>query len=304
MGSEQVKKTVEELSFLGEVKQNEPLKNHTTWKIGGSAGILYTPIDIASLKKAMELITQRGLKWVVIGKGSNLLVSDKGFDGVVIKLAEDTSPLVVNGTTVTAGGGYPLIKLATVLTRDGLGGLEFAGGIPGTVGGAVFMNAGAHGADMSTILTKAHILYPDGTFRWLTKDELGFSYRTSVLQKNRGICIEAELELTKGDKEAIKAVLQKNKDYRRHTQPWNFPCCGSVFRNPLPDHAGRLIEEAGLKGHRIGGAQVSNMHANFIVNVADATCEDVLNLIAHIKETIKKEKNIDLHTEVEVMGDR
>ncbi|WP_026689995.1 UDP-N-acetylmuramate dehydrogenase [Alteribacter aurantiacus] len=295
---------VKELSTHGEVKTHEPLKKYTTWKIGGPASVVFSPRDITSLEKAMQIITREQVEWFVIGKGSNLLVSDKGFVGVVITLNETIRPMEIEGATVTVSGGYPLIKLATIASRNGLGGLEFAGGIPGTVGGAVFMNAGAHGSDMSSVVKKVRVLYPDGTFRWLDREDLDYSYRTSILQKDPGICVEAVLELTAGDKEQLKAILQRNKDYRRHTQPWNFPCCGSVFRNPLPNHAGKLIEEAGLKGHTIGGAQVSEMHANFIVNKSEASCEDVLALIAHVKKTIKKRNNVDLITEVEVVGQR
>ncbi|PYZ97928.1 UDP-N-acetylenolpyruvoylglucosamine reductase [Alteribacter lacisalsi] len=291
------------LEQTGTVKTVEKLEHHTTWKIGGPASLFYIPQTIESLKIGMSFIKEAGADWFVVGRGSNLLVSDYGFEGVAIQLSERMTPLSINGSEVTAGGGYPLIKLATILSRQGLGGLEFAGGIPGTAGGAVFMNAGAHGAEISDVLVKARILYPDGTVEWKEKDELAFSYRTSALQKDKGICIEAQLSLRIVDRETIKADLQKKKDYRRKTQPWNFPCCGSVFRNPLPDFAGGLIEACGLKGFTIGGAQVSTMHANFIVNRDRASCCDVLNLIRHVKETVCREKGIQLETEVEIIGD-
>ncbi|MFA9557365.1 UDP-N-acetylmuramate dehydrogenase [Evansella sp. AB-rgal1] len=287
---------------VGKVTENEPLKNHTTWKIGGPAKILFEPSSIDGLQKAMVEIIKRKVPWFVIGRGSNLLISDEGIDGIVIKLGEQTASFTQEGETLKVEAGYSLIKLATIISKKGYSGLEFAGGIPGSVGGAVFMNAGAHGSDISKILTKAHVLLPDGTFKWYTNEEMEFSYRTSKLQKEKGICVEAVFELKKGDKETITKEMQGNKDYRRETQPWSYPCCGSVFRNPLPNHAGKLIEEAGLKGYSIGDAEVSTMHANFIVNKGNATAQNVLDLIDYIKETIKKKYGVTMHTEVELVG--
>ncbi|MFZ3588015.1 UDP-N-acetylmuramate dehydrogenase [Bacillus sp. DJP31] len=288
---------------VGKVLVGESIANHTTMKIGGPADLFVEPSSVQGLETTIQFIKKIGIKWRAIGRGSNLLVSDKGIEGVVIKLGDGLDSLEINGTEITVGGGYSLVKLAAVLARKGLAGLEFAGGIPGSLGGAVYMNAGAHRSDMSKIVKKAYVLFEDGTFEWVSNEDLKFSYRTSVLQKERpGICVEAVLQLSEGSTEVIKAELQKNKDYRRDTQPWNFPCAGSIFRNPLPEYAGQLIEKAGLKGYQIGGAQVSELHANFIVNKDRATAEDVLNLINYIQNTIKDKYNIDLHTEVEIIG--
>jgi UDP-N-acetylmuramate dehydrogenase len=287
---------------LGKVLVNEPLKNHTTFKIGGPADLLFEPKDLESLKKAVVYMKEANVPIRAIGRGSNLLVADGGIEGVVIKIGDGLNHLEKSGNKITVGGGYSIIPLATVLSREAYTGLEFSAGIPGSIGGAVFMNAGAHGSDMSKIVERALILFPDGELKWLTNEELEFSYRTSILQKNGGICVEAVLVLEKGDKETIMAELKKNKDYRRNTQPWNFPCCGSVFRNPLPDYAGNLIETSGLKGTQIGGAQISEMHANFIVNTGDAKAKDVLDLISYIQKTIKEKQGIDLQTEVEIIG--
>lgn len=287
---------------LGTVLLNEPLKNHTTLKIGGPADLYYEPKNIESLKTALSYINEVKLPIRAIGRGSNLLVADGGIEGVVIKVGEGLNHLEKSDNTIRVGGGYSLITLATLMSREAFTGLEFAAGIPGSVGGAVFMNAGAHGSDMSKIVEKALILFPDGELKWLSTEELGFSYRTSILQEKGGICVEAVLVLEKGDKETIMAELKKNKDYRRNTQPWNFPCCGSVFRNPLPNYAGQLIESSGLKGTQIGGAQISEMHANFIVNTGDAKAKDVLELISFIQKTIKEKHGVDLHTEVEIIG--
>jgi UDP-N-acetylmuramate dehydrogenase len=287
---------------IGLIKENESLANHTTWKIGGPADVLIEPDSLDSLKRLMKLINTYQIPWRVIGRGSNLLVADGGIEGVVIKLGKGLDHLEIDDDKIRVGGGYPLIKLATVISRQGLSGLEFAGGIPGSVGGAVFMNAGAHGSDISNILKETLVLFPNGNLEWIKGKDMGFSYRTSRLQQEKGICVEAVFQLEKGEKEAIVKHMQANKDYRRESQPWTHPTCGSVFRNPLPDYAGQLIEEAGLKGFQIGGAQISTMHANFIVNVDQAKAEDVVNLISHVKKTIKAKHNIDIETEVEMIG--
>jgi UDP-N-acetylmuramate dehydrogenase len=288
---------------IGKVKQNELLAHHTTIKIGGPADLFIEPSTVENLIKTMEFIKAHKLNWRAIGRGSNLLVSDKGIEGVVIKLGAGINHLEVNGTEILVGGGYSLVSLSTGISRKGLSGLEFASGIPGSVGGAVYMNAGAHGSDISKILTKAHILFEDGTMEWLSNEEMEFSYRTSVLQKKRpGIVVEAVFQLEEGDKAAIVERMQKNKDYRKETQPWNYPCAGSIFRNPLPNYAGKLIEVAGLKGFSIGGAMISELHGNFIVNAGNATAGDVLSLIQHVKDTIFSLYQVKMETEVEIIG--
>ncbi|MCM3726038.1 UDP-N-acetylmuramate dehydrogenase [Neobacillus cucumis] len=288
---------------IGKVKQSELLLNHTTIKIGGPADLFIEPSSVDNLKKVMEVIEKNAMNWRAIGRGSNLLVSDKGIEGVVIKLGSGLDHLEISETEITVGGGYSLVSLATSISKKGLSGLEFASGIPGSVGGAVYMNAGAHGSDISKILTKAHILFEDGSMEWLTNQEMEFSYRTSILQKKRpGIVIEAVFKLSQGDRTAIVAQMQKNKDYRKETQPWNFPCAGSIFRNPLPNYAGKLIEDAGLKGYSIGGAKISEMHGNFIVNAGNATAADVLSLIQYVKDTIFNLYQVKMETEVEIIG--
>lgn len=300
-----MEKFIQELKQMdvGIVKEKEPLANHTTIKIGGPADCFVEPSSVENLQKTMEVINRFHVPWRAIGRGSNLLVSDKGMEGIVIKLGKGLDSLEVNGTLLEVGGGYSLVRLATSIGRQGLSGLEFASGIPGSVGGAVYMNAGAHGSDISKILVKALILFPDGTLQWLSNEEMEFSYRTSVLQKKRpGIVVRAVFQLTEGKREEIQEVMKKNKDYRKETQPWDLPCAGSIFRNPLPHYAGQLIEEAGLKGHQIGGARISDMHGNFIVNAGNATAEDVLSLIQFVKDEIYSSKQIKMETEVEIIG--
>ncbi|AVP47182.1 UDP-N-acetylmuramate dehydrogenase [Bacillus cereus] len=288
---------------VGRVLVNESLARYTTMKIGGPADILIVPKHVAGVEKTLQLVKQYKTKWTVIGRGSNLLVSDQGIEGVVIRLGEGLDHLEVEKHKVRVGSGYPLIKLSTLLSRQGLAGLEFASGIPGSVGGAVYMNAGAHKSDISSVLSKALILFEDGTIDWLTNKELEFSYRASALQTKRpGIVLEVEFQLQAGEREEIVRSMQNNKDYRRETQPWNHPCAGSVFRNPIPHFAGDLVEKAGLRGYRIGGAQISEMHGNFIVNTGGASAQDVLSLIELIKHTIKDKFDVDMHTEVEIIG--
>ena len=201
---------------VGTVKKDEELARHTTMKIGGPADLFVEPTSIDGLKKTMQLVQKHRVNWRAIGRGSNLLVSDQGIEGVVIKLGNNLKDMKLDGTQLTVGAGYSIVALAVLISKKGLSGLEFASGVPGSVGGAVYMNAGAHGSDISKILTDAHILFEDGSLQWLTNDEMEFSYRTSVLQKKRpGIVVEARFQLTEGDKEQIVAVMQKNKDYRK-----------------------------------------------------------------------------------------
>jgi len=288
---------------IGKVKENEPLRNHTTIKIGGPADLFIEPSSVDNLKSVMEVIGRHQTHWRAIGRGSNLLVSDKGIEGAVIKLGTGLDQLEIDDTEIIVGGGHSLVSLSTIISKKGLSGLEFASGIPGSVGGAVYMNAGAHGSDISKILTKVHVLFDDGALEWLSNEEMEFSYRTSILQNKRpGIVVEAVFQLDHGDRSTIVSHMQKNKDYRKETQPWNFPCAGSIFRNPLPHYAGKLIEEAGLKGYSIGGAKISEMHGNFIVNAGNATAEDVLALIQYVKETIFNLYKVKMETEVEIIG--
>ncbi|HEY2420517.1 MAG TPA: UDP-N-acetylmuramate dehydrogenase [Neobacillus sp.] len=288
---------------IGKVKKNEPLSHHTTIKIGGPADLFIEPSSVEDLIKVMNVIKTHHLEWRAIGRGSNLLVSDKGIEGAVIKLGSGLDTFNMNGSEIVVGGGHSLVSLSTLISKKGFSGLEFASGIPGSVGGAVYMNAGAHGSDISKILTRAHILFDNGNMEWLSNEEMGFSYRTSVLQKKRpGIVVEAVFNLSDGDRSIIVSQMQKNKNYRKDTQPWNSPCAGSIFRNPLPNYAGKLIEVAGLKGFSIGGAKISEMHGNFIVNAGNATAGDVLALIQHVKDTIYSLYEIRMETEVEIIG--
>src|SRR5690625_3998678 len=287
---------------VGKVLVDEPLKKYTTIKIGGPADLLIKPSSIDGLIEAIKLLKKHQMPIRIIGRGSNLLIPDEGIRGAVIQLGKGMDHIEINNDQIKVGAGYPLVRLAAIMGREGLSGLEFYGGIPGSIGGAVYMNAGAHGSDTSKILVKAHILFEDGTTAWLTNEEMKFSYRHSILHgEKKGYVLEAILQLDKKDKKEILAEMKKHKEYRRVTQPWDAPCCGSVFKNPLPRHSGQLVEELGLKGHAIGGAKISELHGNFIVTENDASYDDVIALINLVKTEVKKNYNIDLVTEVEIV---
>jgi len=297
---------IEELEELeiGECLFNEPLSKHTTWKIGGTADLMILPRGKEQLISLIKLLGKHSIPWTSIGRGSNMLVSDKGIRGVVIKPTEGLDYVRFEGNTVIAGAAYSFIKLAVMASKQSLTGLEFAGGIPGTVGGAVYMNAGAHGSDVSRIFKSAEIVLSNGELVTYKSDDMKFSYRHSVLQEMSGFVVEASFELEAGDRQVITAEMAKHRERRLLTQPLKSATCGSVFRNPPGDFSARLIEEAGLKGFQCGGAQVSELHANFIINTGQATAKDVFALITHIQGVVKERYGIELIPEVLVMGER
>lgn len=288
---------------IGTYTLQEPLSKHTTWKIGGPADVMVEPKGKEEIAQTIRLLNELGIPWIVIGRGSNMLVSDKGFRGVVINTEKGLNYIHVNDNRITTGAGYSFIKLSVQASKAGLSGLEYAGGIPGTVGGAVYMNAGAHGSDVSRILESAEIVLETGELVTYNVEEMQFAYRHSVLHEQRGIVVEATFRLEPGNREEIAAVFAANKERRLRTQPLAAASCGSVFRNPPRDYSARLIEEAGLKGYSVGGAEVSTMHANFIVNTGQATASDVLTLIGHIQQMISSKYNVELITEVLVVGE-
>ncbi|MDG0793276.1 UDP-N-acetylmuramate dehydrogenase [Cohnella ginsengisoli] len=293
-----------ERSYSGVVKQGEPLAPYTTWKIGGPADLFLVPADAEQLASAIAVLGRHGVPWTVLGRGSNTLVADRGVRGAVIKLGGGFDAARFEGNLVFAGGSYSFIKLSVMAGKEGLTGLEFASGIPGNVGGAVYMNAGAHHSDVSRILKSADIVWEDGSRGTYGNEEMRFGYRHSILHEKRGIVTEAVFALEPGDRKEIAAMLASYKDRRLRTQPLQLACAGSVFRNPEGDHAARLIEAAGLKGAREGGAVVSELHANFIVNEDHATAEDVLALMERVRRTVNERFGILLAPEVLLMGER
>ncbi|MFD3258506.1 UDP-N-acetylmuramate dehydrogenase [Paenibacillus lentus] len=289
---------------VGTVLPNEPMSKYTTWKIGGPADALIVPENTRQLASLIRRLYEEQIPWLMVGKGSNMLVSDKGIRGAVIKLGKEMEQIRFRETEVEAGGGASFVRLSIMAGKEGMTGLEFAGGIPGTVGGAVYMNAGAHGSDVSRIFKSAEIVLETGELVTFNAQDMDFSYRHSILHGSRGVVANAIFTLEEGDRLEIAAAMASYKDRRRKTQPLQQPCAGSVFRNPPGDHAARLIEAAGLKGRSIGGAQISELHANFIVNTGQATAEDVLALMELIKDTIATKYELALVPEVYFVGER
>ncbi|KRF32161.1 UDP-N-acetylmuramate dehydrogenase [Paenibacillus sp. Soil787] len=289
---------------IGEIRTNERLAPYTTWKIGGPADCLVIPQTKEQVAAVIRFLYGRGVPWTIIGRGSNLLVSDKGIRGVVIKLGNALETLRFDGAMVYAGGSYSFIKLSVLAAKEGLTGLEFASGIPGSVGGAVYMNAGAHGSDVSRILKQAEVILDTGELVTMQAEDLEYAYRHSILQTLPGIVTEAVFELQVGERKEIAGAMAAYRDRRRRTQPGQLACAGSVFRNPEGGFAARLIEDAGLKGKRVGGAEISTLHANFIVNTGDATAEDVLTLIGEVQLIVQEQYGISLVPEVLVIGER
>lgn len=292
---------IEEIKKLevGKVIVSPLMKNYTTYKVGGEAIGIVIPNNLEDLIKLMKYINKNNIKYKILGNGSNLLFKDELYEGIIIKL-DNFDNFEINNNVVTVGSGYSLVKLAMKVSKEGLTGMEFATGIPGTVGGAVYMNAGAYKSDMGYIVNKIKVLTPNLEVKTFYNKDLDFHYRTSFLQKNPGyICLEATIYLKKGNDKVILELIKERKSRRKISQPLEYPSAGSVFRNPENDYAGRLIEELGYKGKYLGGAQVSDKHANFIINKNHASATEIRNLILEIKNKVKEEYDIDLKIEQE-----
>ena len=284
---------------VGKVIDKPMLKDYTTYKVGGEAICLVSPFDEESLVKLLCYLKEKNIKYKVLGNGSNVIFDDTKYDLVIIKL-DNFNQLKIINNKIIVGAGYPLNKLALRLSRLGFTGMEFACGIPGTVGGAVFMNAGAYKSDMGYIVSSIKVLTDDYKIKVMQNKELNFHYRSSFLQSHKNyICLEATIHLIKGNADEILELINERKKRRLETQPLEYPSAGSVFRNPKDDYAGRLIEEIGYKGHSIGGAKVSEKHANFIINTGNAKGEDIKKLINEIQDKVKEKYNIELKVEQE-----
>lgn len=290
-------KDIEELE-VGSVLSDVSLKDYTTYQLEGKALGLVIPKDVEGLIILLKYLRENHIKHKILGKGSNLIFSSY-YDGILIKL-DTLDELEIKGSTVRVGAGYPLTKLSNRLSRLGYTGMEFATGIPGTVGGAIFMNAGAYKSDMGYIVKSIKVLTPRYRVVEMTNFELQFHYRTSFLQNHPDyICLEATLLLKKGITDDILQLIEDRKNRRVETQPLEYPSAGSVFRNPEGDYAGRLIEEIGYKGYSIGDAMVSEKHANFIINKGQAKGEDIKNLILEIQDKVKEKYGVELKVEQE-----
>lgn len=294
-------KSIEKLK-IGKVEKNVSLKKYTTYRAGGTAKVIVSPKSIDKLLELLKLLKDNNVEYKILGNGSNLIFNDSVYEPVLIKL-NDINNCDINNNVITVGAGYSLISLAMRVSRLGLTGMEFATGIPGTVGGAVYMNAGAYKSDMGYIVTEVKAINENLEIVTLYNKDLKFKYRSSFFQTHKNyICIEATIKLKYGSKKLIKEVIEDRRQKRISTQPLEYPSAGSVFRNPENDYAWRLINVCGLKGYRIGGAMVSEKHANFIINVGNAKGEDIRNLILYVKDTVKKETGVDLKVEQEFVN--
>lgn len=285
---------------------NEPLKKHTTFRIGGAADLLVTPQSEEQLIKLFKYIKENCIRYVIIGNGSNLLFSDEGYRGIVVKIGSELSSIEAipceNGMIINAGAGTLLSKLALFACENSLTGLEFASGIPGNVGGAVLMNAGAYDGEISQVLVRSTYLDCENLFVCTkTFDEHDFSYRHSSYENDGYLILSASFLLKKGNKEDILSKMKDLNNRRITKQPLEFPSAGSTFKRPAGLFAGKLIEDANLKGYTVGGAKVSEKHCGFVINTGNATCEDVLGVIKYVQNTVFAKFGVELETEVKII---
>ena len=285
------------------VMKDEPMKKHTTFRIGGPADYFVTPESKEEIQAIVELCKKEEIPYSVIGNGSNLLVGDKGYRGVILQIFKKMNQIRVEENKIYAGAGALLSKIAATALSESLTGFEFAAGIPGTLGGAVRMNAGAYGGEMKDVLKSVTVLTDKGEVKTLAKEELELGYRTSVIAKKGYIVLEAVLELQKGEKEKIQAVMDDLKERRVTKQPLEYPSAGSTFKRPEGYFAGKLIQDAGLRGFQVGGAQVSEKHCGFVINKDQATASDVMNLMNQVSDKVYEEFGVRLQPEVKRLGE-
>jgi len=286
----------------GAVRLNEPLARHVSFRIGGPADVLVLPRTVAELSQVVAWLYRAGASFVVLGRGTNVLIADRGVRGVVVKTGRGQEGLRIDGARVTAECGVSLPYLARQAAVRGLAGLEFAGGIPGSIAGAVVMNAGAHGHCMAEVVRAVRVATPSGEQEW-GNAEVAYGYRESRLQHEAAVVLDVALDLTPADPAAVLARLDEWLRHRAETQPLGPPSSGCVFRNPEGDHAGRLIDVAGAKGLRVGGAVVSERHANYILNTGEASAADVIALVALVRGRVRQQFGVELATEIKLLGD-
>lgn len=296
-----IKKIVKEKG-IGKILENVSLKEYTTYKVGGVARYMVFPKTSRKLICLIRYLKDKDIPFMVLGYGSNVLFSDNEYKGVIIKL-DELDEIKFEGNKVKVGSGASLIKVASMSIKKGLTGLEFATGIPGSIGGAVYMNAGAYKSDMGYVVKEVKVLTPDLRVITMVNKEMKFHYRTSFLQKHKDyICLGAVLKLKPGNKEEMEDLVKERKKRRIESQPLEYPSAGSVFRNPEGDFAGRMIEELGFKGLIKGGAQVSSKHANFIINIGNAKAKDIKELIEFVRDSVLEKYHIRLKVEQEFIN--
>lgn len=292
-------------SSQAEIEPQVSLAPMTSFRVGGPAEWFTAPKTLEQLQESYQWALAEKIPVMFLGAGSNLLISDQGLPGLIISTRYLKTHSIDEQTgRMIADAGKPIPRLSAQAAQKGCQGFEWAVGIPGTVGGAVVMNAGAHGGCVADNLVEAHILMPDGSIGIFSNEQLKYAYRTSILQAQPQLVLKAVFQLNPGfDPQSVMATTQKHREHRLSTQPYDWPSCGSVFRNPKPKSAGWLIEQADLKGYMIGGAQVAQKHANFILNLGNATAMDIFNLIHHIQAKVDEQWGFHLHPEVKMLGD-
>ncbi len=297
-------KTEEFKGLAKNIYFDELMKNHTTFKIGGSADVFVDAESAEEISDIIKYCKNNGIPYMVIGNGSNMLVSDKGIRGVVIKVGAKMNGISVDGETVTAGAGARLSAVANEALKAGLSGFETLSGIPGMLGGAIYMNAGAYGGEMKDVLESVTYIDAEGEMKTAEKDKLDLSYRHSMFEDSGFVIVSAVMRLKKGNYDDIKASMLDYNKRRADKQPLSMPSAGSTFKRPEGHFAGKLIQDSGLMGYTIGGAQVSDVHAGFLVNKGGATAEDVMRLIEYVQKTVTEKFGVQLEPEVRLIGER
>ncbi len=285
-----------------DILENEPMSRHTTFRVGGAVDCLLQVSSGEQLAKTLRYLQQTGQEYFVLGNGSNLLVSDRGYRGVILQIGAKMAEVSAEGTLLRAGAGAPMAKVAREACERGLTGLEFAAGIPGTVGGGVVMNAGAYGGEMKQVVEEVTVLSEDGTILVLHNEDMEFGYRTSAIKNRKFVVLEVTFRLASGDKNDIRVTMDDLAQKRREKQPLEFPSAGSTFKRPEGHFAGKLIMDAGLRGRRLGGAQVSEKHCGFVINAGNATAQDIYELMQEIEERVYDSFDVRLEPEVIFLG--
>ena len=302
MNKEEIQKNFENKSF-GEILFDEPMKKHTTFKIGGPVDVMIIPNNEEELIGAIKFSRENNIDFLIMGNGSNLLIKDGGIRGVVIKINEGFRQITVNENRIYCESGALLSTVSKVALKNSLRGFEFASGIPGTIGGAITMNAGAYGGEMKDVVIKVRVLDKNSVIKEYTNEEMNFRYRNSRVWDEGLIVLGVELNLEEGDYSTIEEVMKDLTYKRTSKQPLELPSGGSTFKRPDGYFAGKLIEDSGLRGLRHGGAQVSEKHCGFVVNVDNATCKDVLHLISVIQKVVRDNYEVELETEIKLLGE-
>ncbi|MBO4213880.1 MAG: UDP-N-acetylmuramate dehydrogenase [Lachnospiraceae bacterium] len=297
---EEFKERLESTISTG-IIENELMNRHTTFKVGGPCSVFISPKK-NEIPKAIKLCQEYDVPYIILGRGSNVLFSDKGYDGVVIEMGEANNDITVDDTVITAGAGATLAAVAMKAYENGLAGFEFASGIPGSIGGGLYMNAGAYGGEMKDVVVSAEAMDINGNLITVECEDMDLSYRHSTFMVRDLIVMSVTIRLNKGDKAEIKALMDDFNGRRRDKQPLNYPSAGSFFKRPEGNYAGKLIEDAGLAGLRVGGAAVSSKHCGFIINVDNATSDDIIELMKKVQNEVKKQFGVDLEPEVKFVG--